>query len=118
MAVLTIREYLEGQFEEHAFTEANFKYVFAKYGIEGTDNFADVGERDRDLATADMHEIFANVRNGSGRTEKRDVFSVSESGFAMTNADRIYHRNKANALREKWGESTHEEITEFHSISI
>ena len=117
-AQLTIREYLEGQFEENAFSEANFKFIFAKYDIDGTADFASVSEESRDLALADLHEIFANKSNGSGRTEKRGDMSISEHGYSMTNADRLFHRNKASEFRKKWGIETNEEICEFHSITI
>lgn len=119
MAVqLNIKEYLEGQFEENSFGESNLKFVFAKYSIDSTADFANVGEKERDLALADLHEIFANKSNGSGRTEKRDTISVSERGYSMTNADRIYHRRIASELRAKHGEVADEQLCEFHSISI
>lgn len=118
MAVqLNIKEYLLGSFEEDSFGEANLKYIFAKHSIDSTADFAAVGEKERDLALADLHEIFASKSNGSGRTEKRDTMSFSERGYTMTNADRIYHRNKAAELRKKWGIESDEQICEFHSIS-
>lgn len=119
MAVqLNIKEYLLGQFEENSFGEANLNYVFAKFSIDSAADFADVGERERDLALASLHEIFASKSNGSGRTEKRGDMSVSEHGYSMTNADRTFHRNKSTELRKKWGIETDEQLSEFHSITI
>ena len=119
MAVqLTIREYLEGKFEDNAFSEANFDYVFAEYNIDGTANFADISEESRDLALAELCEIFAGISNGSGRTEKRGDMSISEHGRSMSIPDRIFYRNRASKLRKKWGVETDEEICEFHSITI
>lgn len=119
MAELNIKDFLAGHFEEDAFSVSNFNYIFAKYGIDEATNFADVSEKDIDLALADLHEIFANKSNGSGRTEKRDTMSVSEKGYSMTNADKMFHRNKASSLRKKWGiEDNTEETTFFHSKTI
>ncbi len=115
---MNIRDYLTGNFEEDAFSEGNILFALEKYEIDSTLEHTLVGERQRDLALAQLYEIFSNKSNGSGRSEKRDTLSVSERSYSMSNASRDFHRGIALRLRAKWGEDTGIELSEFHSQSI
>lgn len=115
---MTIEEYIQGSFEQGAFSDNNIAYALAKYGIQSHSDISNVGERERDLAVAELHLIFANRANGSGEEIVRGDFKISERSWNMTLADREYHRNVAARLFRKWGVDSDDIIDEERHYTI
>jgi hypothetical protein len=100
---MTIKEYLQGLFEEGVFTDANFNSIFAKWGVESSADLQDVSEKERDLCEADLCLLIANKGNGSGETIERGEFKVSEKSWNMTWANKELFLSRAYFLYRKYG---------------
>lgn len=60
--------------------------------------------RRRELAEAMMCDAAANILSGGGERMQMGNRAYTSSAFQTGEGDRNYWRNRANALRKKWGE--------------
>lgn len=123
---MTIKEYLEGLFEDDLFTDKNYNSIFIKYNVDSDDDLANVGEREKDLCYAELLLLLSNKANGSGSSVKhsesirRGNFDKSESNesaernYSFTWLDRRDLRQRAYALFRKWGVEVDGEKSEYH----
>ena len=102
---MTISEFLKGSFD-FTFSDANILTVLTRRGISADEPFENVSENIRDLATADLYMILANVVSGGGRRVQKGNRSVSERTYQFGVYDRRDFRAMANKLYAKWGETT------------
>ena len=112
---MTVKDYIQGYFEDNIFSDNNINFVLKKHDIEdGSIDVDLISEKQKDLSIADLHLILANRLNGDGEEIARGDFSIKDRSVTMTNDDREYHRRIANQLYKKWGEPTQEVISEKH----
>jgi len=102
---MTISEYLQGSFD-FTFSDANINAVLTRRGIAAETPIEDVGEKNMDLATADLYMILANVVSGGGKRVQKGNRSVSERTYQFSIYDRRDFRAMANKLYMKWGEES------------
>lgn len=100
---MTISEYLKGSFD-FSFSDGNIKSVLARRGLSPDTPLDNMGEKDIDLATADLYMVLASAASGGGKRVQKGNRSVSERSYQFGAHDRRAFRDAANLLYAKWGE--------------
>lgn len=100
---MTVSEYLKGLFD-FKFSDSNISSVCAKRGIDPTSDLNSVGEKELDLAQADLYLILANAVSGGGKKVVKGNRSVSERSHTFYSRDRESFMAMARSLYDKWDE--------------
>lgn len=101
--VTTISEYLKSV--SQLITEDGLRYVLAKRGLDGDEDYSDLSERDVDLAEGTAYYWLSNLPVG-GATEKVSDggWSHSEGGWTVSKANLEEWLRKYRELFNKWDE--------------
>ena len=101
--VTTISEYLKSV--SQLITEDGLRYVLAKRGLDGTELYSELTEKDVDLAEGTAYYWLSNLPVG-GATEKVSDggWSHSEGGWTVSKANLEEWLRKYRELFNKWDE--------------
>jgi len=101
--VYTISNYLKSV--SQLITEDGLGYVLAKRGLTGEESYAELSQKDKDLAEGTAYYWLSNLPVG-GATEKISDggWSHSEGGWTVSKANIDEWMRKYRSLFEKWDE--------------
>lgn len=99
----TIEQYLQGLFA-FQFSDANMTSVLLKRGITAGVDQADVADKDKELAQADLYMVMFNFFGQAGESVSKGNWKRSTGAIQAGIGDREQFMKAANALYKKWGE--------------
>lgn len=101
--VYTVKEYLQDI--SPLLTEGVLRVILAKRGLSPKTPVEDLGEKELDLAEAEVYYNLSNLPVGGATNKDVDgSWSHTEGGWTVSGANIAEWYRKYAALREKWGE--------------